>query len=248
MAGDLELAAEARHEDVGVERLERAERERAGLQLAAIEPADEHLVEAGDTRVPAAEHAKDVVANRARVVVGEVDHRLQDLGRRGLEVRAGVDFGEVLERRARAAFVARALLDQLGQGTPQARVARRGGERARLQAALGDVGRANAAGDELAAAVERALHAVEQRARSRIVFGELGVDMLDHFPRHARVGRDARRGEDQSGRGATGERGCADRESGERAGEAEGGAKHGGGGAVAAAGERTRDGTSGERS
>ena len=96
MAGDLELAAEARHEDVGVERLERAERERAGLQLAAIEPADEHLVEAGGARVPAAEHAKDVVADRARVVVGEVDDRLQDLGRRGLEVRAGVDFGEVL--------------------------------------------------------------------------------------------------------------------------------------------------------
>ena len=51
MARDFELAAEARHEDVGVERFERAERQRARLQLAAVEPADEDPVEADGARV-----------------------------------------------------------------------------------------------------------------------------------------------------------------------------------------------------
>ena len=55
------------------------------------------------------------------------------------------------------------------------------------------------------------------------------MDMLDHFPGHARVGRDAGSGEDESRRGAAGKRGSADRESGDLAGEAEG-AKHGGDG------------------
>jgi hypothetical protein len=75
-----------------------------------------------------------------------------------------------------------------------------------LQPGLGDVGDADAAGGEIAARVERALHAVEQRARRRVVFGDDAVDVLDDVPRHARIGADADRRQGEAGGRATAER------------------------------------------
>ena len=124
----------------------------ARRERAAVEPSDEDLVEAGAPRARAAEHPEDIVANRARIVLGEEDERLQHFGRGAGEVGAGVGLGQVLQRRARAALELRALVEQLGQGARRlTRVLGRGGQRAALQPGLGDVGDANAARNELAA-------------------------------------------------------------------------------------------------
>ena len=202
----LQLAAEARDEHLRIERFERAERERPWLQHAAVEPADEDVVEPDGARAPAAEHAKHVVADRARIALGEEHDRLQHLGRGALEVGTGVDLGEILQRRARAALALRTLVDQLGQGAPEARVLRRDGQGAALQAALRDVGRANAARRVRAARVERPLHAVEHDAGRGVVFRQLGVDVLGDLPRHAGVRGDADGGQRKPRNRAAGER------------------------------------------
>ncbi len=90
VAGDLELAAEARHQQLGVGGAERAERELAGLEVAAVEPGHEHAVEADRAGARARQHAKDVVPDRARVVLGEPADRVAHRRRGGAEIGAGI--------------------------------------------------------------------------------------------------------------------------------------------------------------
>ncbi len=204
-----------------------------------VEPGGEDLVEPGAACARAAEHAEHVVAHRARIVLGQEDERLQDLGRGAREVGAGVGLGQVLQRRAGAALEFRAFVDQLGQGAPEACVLGRCRQRAALQPGLGEVGDADAAWNEFTARTEGALDAVEHRARRRIALGEHAVDVLDDVPGHARVGADADRGERERGCGAAGERDRAGTEGGGKTDEA-GSAEHGVWASPAPAHERAR--------
>ena len=168
---------------------------------------DEHPVEADRAGARAAEHAEDVVADGARVVLGEAAIASRTSGDAAPEVGAGVGRGQrPAAASGRSASTLRALVDQLGQGTPEPRVAGGDGERAFLQARAGRCRRVRMLpGDVVAARVERALHAVELDARRRIVRGELAVDVLDHVPGDAGVGGDAGGGDEQPDRRAAGQ-------------------------------------------
>ena len=207
MPGDLELAAEARDQQLRIGGAERAERKLAGLEIAPVEPGREHAVEPDRAGPRTAEHAEHVVADRPRVAFGEGRDRGQNSGRGGREIGAGVGRGEREQGRARAALDPGALVEQLGQGAPEARVAGGHRERAFLQSGARDVGAADAAGQVLAARVQGPLHAVELNAGRGIVFGELAVQVLHHVPRDAGVGGHAGRADEQAYRRAGGEQG-----------------------------------------
>ena len=182
---------------------ERAEAERANRQVALRLPLVEHLIQTGCARARAAQQAQHVVVDGTRVGLCQPGQRAQRLWAGAFELGARVGASQHHQRRQAATLGLCALGQQLGQHRPELRVAHGQRQRAGGQARALNIFGLQAARDEFATALAQCpLHAVQEYTRRRVALGELGMHMLDDRPRHARVGGDTGRAQQQARGGA----------------------------------------------